>query len=232
MLFAQPRLPDAAVRRSDVGHYILGYGDHQLDARLLVDAQDDQGEDLDGPARGRQSDDAGRRRAAACIAVIAIGLGARALFGGRRDEVIERLERGDRRRDGCHRRRQRAARPRGRSRALASSCVRFARLVKPAAGEELSRMQPVAGARGLPHRERASRSSWASSCCCRLVIDHHPVADRLAPGDAARAAARDRDRLHRHRARVLPAQHVAAQQDQAAAAVDRARRCPTPWTCW
>jgi tight adherence protein C len=74
------------------------------------------------------------------VVVIAIGLGARALFGGRRDEVIERLERattgGMDAGFG-----ERAALPEKRFAAIASFLRPFARLVKPAEGEELSRIQ-------------------------------------------------------------------------------------------
>jgi tight adherence protein C len=76
------------------------------------------------------------------IAVIAIGFGARALFGGKRDEVIERLERGPGSMEammgtggGV------AQRPQKRFAALAGFLRPFARLVKPSGGEELSRIQ-------------------------------------------------------------------------------------------
>src|SRR4051812_46539925 len=71
------------------------------------------------------------------VAVIAIGMGARALFGARRDEVMERLERGpsggvD---TGV------VERPSEKTSARLAGLLRpFARLVKPAAGEELSRL--------------------------------------------------------------------------------------------
>lgn len=74
------------------------------------------------------------------VAVLAIGLGARALFGGRRDEVIERLERAT----GGGMDAVGAADSRSPERALArlASILRpFARLVKPSPGEELSRIQ-------------------------------------------------------------------------------------------
>jgi tight adherence protein C len=76
------------------------------------------------------------------VAVIAIAFGARALFGGRRDEVIERLERAtggggmDLGFGG-----ERAAPPQKRFAALAGFLRPFARLVKPSEGEELSRIQ-------------------------------------------------------------------------------------------
>lgn len=73
------------------------------------------------------------------VAVIAIGFGARALFGGgRRDEVIERLERAT---GGSM---DVAVSPTERPRkfaALAGFLRPFARLVKPSEGEELSRIQ-------------------------------------------------------------------------------------------
>src|SRR5689334_19681957 len=77
------------------------------------------------------------------VAVIAIGLGARALFGGRRDEVIERLERatGGGGLDmglGGGERLQSAEK---RFTWLANLLRPFARLVKPSQGEELSRIQ-------------------------------------------------------------------------------------------
>ncbi len=75
------------------------------------------------------------------VAVVAIGFGARALFGGRRDEVIERLERatgGGMDGSGLLPEADRPARTFDR---LASFLRPFARLVKPAQGEELSRIQ-------------------------------------------------------------------------------------------
>lgn len=76
------------------------------------------------------------------IAVIAIGLGARAIFGGKRDEVIERLERAtgglDAMMSAGAAERERSQR--GASR-LAGLLRPFARLVRPAEGEELSRIQ-------------------------------------------------------------------------------------------
>jgi tight adherence protein C len=76
------------------------------------------------------------------VAVIALAFGARALFGGRRDEVIERLERAtggggmDLGFGG-----ERAPAPQKRFAALAGFLRPFARLVKPSEGEELSRIQ-------------------------------------------------------------------------------------------
>jgi tight adherence protein C len=71
------------------------------------------------------------------LAVIAIGMGARALLGGKRDEIIERLERGpnagmdsgvlDQRQESSYAGLARLLRP-------------LARLVKPAGGEELTRL--------------------------------------------------------------------------------------------
>jgi tight adherence protein C len=76
------------------------------------------------------------------VAVLAIAFGARALFGGRRDEVIERLERatsGGMDLSGGTVDRERAS---GRGFARLANFLRpFARLVKPSAGEELSRIQ-------------------------------------------------------------------------------------------
>src|SRR5262245_50698151 len=73
------------------------------------------------------------------VAVIAIAMAARALFGGKRDEVIERLERatgGGGLESGVL---DRPPEPRSFAR-LAGLLRPFARLVKPAAGEELSRL--------------------------------------------------------------------------------------------
>jgi tight adherence protein C len=73
------------------------------------------------------------------VAVIAIAMAARALFGGKRDEVIERLERatgGGTLEPGML---DRPPEPRSFAR-LAGFLRPFARLVKPAAGEELSRL--------------------------------------------------------------------------------------------
>jgi tight adherence protein C len=72
------------------------------------------------------------------VAVIAIGFGARALFGGRRDVVIERLERATSSgMDLGFSERM----PERRFSRLASLLRPFARLVKPSQGEELSRIQ-------------------------------------------------------------------------------------------
>jgi tight adherence protein C len=73
------------------------------------------------------------------IAVIAIGMGARALFGGgRRDEVIERLERATG--GGMDAVVTERERPEKAFARIASILRPFARLVKPAPGEELSRI--------------------------------------------------------------------------------------------
>ena len=72
------------------------------------------------------------------VAVIAIGIGARAAFGGRRDEVIERLERATG--GGMDALRRRRAGPSRRSRDSPAILRPFARLVKPSPGEELSRI--------------------------------------------------------------------------------------------
>jgi tight adherence protein C len=72
------------------------------------------------------------------VAVIAIGFGARAAFGGRRDEVIERLERATSGgMDGSFGERERPERGLAR---LAAILRPLARLVKPSPGEELSRI--------------------------------------------------------------------------------------------
>jgi tight adherence protein C len=74
------------------------------------------------------------------IAVIAIGFGARALFGGRRDEVIERLERatsGGMDVAGSVMDREKPEKLFAR---IASILRPFARLVKPSGGEEMSRI--------------------------------------------------------------------------------------------
>jgi tight adherence protein C len=75
------------------------------------------------------------------VAVLAIGFGARALFGNRRDEVIERLERGT---SGGMDIGGSAVEQRAPERTFAriASILRpFARLVKPSGGEDLSRIQ-------------------------------------------------------------------------------------------
>jgi len=75
------------------------------------------------------------------VAVIAIGMGARALFGGRRDEVIERLERATGGgMDAVTMERERERAPEKTFARIASILRPFARLVKPAPGEELSRI--------------------------------------------------------------------------------------------
>jgi tight adherence protein C len=73
------------------------------------------------------------------VAVIAIGFGARALFGGRKDEVIERLERATGGSMDVGLAPDRA--PTRTFERLASFLRPFARLVKPHEGEELSRIQ-------------------------------------------------------------------------------------------
>ena len=74
------------------------------------------------------------------IAVLAIGFGARALFGGKRDEVIERLERATGGGMDAMLAAERERAPKGFSR-LAGFLRPFARLVRPSEGEELSRIQ-------------------------------------------------------------------------------------------
>jgi tight adherence protein C len=74
------------------------------------------------------------------IAVVAIGLGARALFGGQRDEVIERLERATSGGMDAMLAGERERPAKGFSR-LAGFLRPFARLVRPSEGEELSRIQ-------------------------------------------------------------------------------------------
>jgi tight adherence protein C len=73
------------------------------------------------------------------VAVLAIGLGARAFFGGKKDRVIERLERatggGDFIESGLDR-----DRPQKRFAGLANFLRPFAKLVKPTGGDDLSRL--------------------------------------------------------------------------------------------
>src|SRR4051794_15100610 len=71
------------------------------------------------------------------VAVIAIGMGARALFGGKKDEVIERLERGP---SGGMEPSGLEQRPEKSFANLARLLRPLARLVKPGSGEELSRL--------------------------------------------------------------------------------------------
>ena len=71
------------------------------------------------------------------VAVIAIGMGARALFGGQKDEVIERLERATSGGNDTGV----VERPPDKGFARLAALLRpLAKLVKPAAGEELSRL--------------------------------------------------------------------------------------------
>jgi tight adherence protein C len=72
------------------------------------------------------------------IAVIAIGFGARALFGEKRDEVMDRLERGAGMDGALAGERERPEKGFAR---LAGFLRPFARLVRPSEGEELSRIQ-------------------------------------------------------------------------------------------
>src|SRR5262245_32298146 len=76
------------------------------------------------------------------VAVIAIGFGARALFGGRKDEVIERLERSTNAGMdfGGGVAPEHHVTPERSFARLASFLRPFARLLKPSAGEELSRI--------------------------------------------------------------------------------------------
>jgi len=75
------------------------------------------------------------------VAVVAIGFGARALFGGRRDEVIERLERATTGSMDLGGAAPEAYRPPEKALARLASILRpFARLLKPSPGEELSRI--------------------------------------------------------------------------------------------
>ena len=72
------------------------------------------------------------------VAVIAIGFGARALFGKHKDEVIERLERATSGGMDVSMDRERA--PERAFARIASILRPFARLVKPPPGEEMSRL--------------------------------------------------------------------------------------------
>jgi tight adherence protein C len=74
------------------------------------------------------------------VAVIAIGLGARALSGNRRDEVIERLERATGGGIDISMGGERDRAPEKAVARLARIMRPFARLVKPAPGDELSRI--------------------------------------------------------------------------------------------
>jgi len=75
------------------------------------------------------------------VAVIAIGMGARAIFGGRKDEVIERLERSaGTGMDFGGAAPASSVTPERSFARLASFLKPFARLLKPSAGEELSRI--------------------------------------------------------------------------------------------
>src|SRR3954465_15695961 len=75
------------------------------------------------------------------VAVIAIGFGARALFGGRRDEVIERLERATSGSMDLGGAAPEAYRPPEKTLARIAGILRpFAKLLKPSPGEELSRI--------------------------------------------------------------------------------------------
>jgi tight adherence protein C len=74
------------------------------------------------------------------VAVIAIGFGARAMFGRRRDEVIERLERATSGGMDTAGIADRERAPERRFARIASILRPFARLVKPAPGDDLSRL--------------------------------------------------------------------------------------------
>jgi tight adherence protein C len=106
-----------------------------------VDAPDDPGEGLMNTLGGF---DVTTLAAAVggIVAVVAIGFGARALFGGRRDEVIERLERAtngsmDMNAAGGVEPYQAPEKAYAR---IASILRPFAKLLKPSPGEELSRI--------------------------------------------------------------------------------------------
>jgi tight adherence protein C len=81
------------------------------------------------------------------VAVIAIGFGARALFGKHKDEVIERLERATSGGMDVSIDRERA--PERAFARIASILRPFARLVKPSAGEEMSRLNRSLGHAGF-----------------------------------------------------------------------------------
>ena len=230
MLVREPRLPDAAVRgagralRPRLRHLQLGH-------RVPVDAQDDQGEDVDAAARWSFTHDAGRRWRRLRRRARAGARGARALLGGKRDEVIERLERAtsggmDVAMGGAER--ERAPKPFAR---LAGILKPFARLVKPAEGEELSRIQQSLVHARLPQRER-DRDPAGRQAAAAARRDHHPVADRLAPRDAAGVAAGDRDRVHHHRVRLLPARTCGCAARSRRGSSWSGMRCPTRWICW
>jgi tight adherence protein C len=74
------------------------------------------------------------------IAVVAIGFGARALFGGRRDEVIERLERATSGGLDITDSVMDREKPEKLFARIASILRPFARLVKPSGGDEMSRI--------------------------------------------------------------------------------------------
>jgi tight adherence protein C len=76
--------------------------------------------------------------AAGLVSVIAIGFGARALFGGHKDEVIERLERATS--GGMDVGMAREPAPEKAFARIASILRPFARLVKPTGGEDLTRL--------------------------------------------------------------------------------------------
>lgn len=77
--------------------------------------------------------------AAGLVAVIAIGFGARALFGGHKDEVIERLERATSG-GGMDVGMAREPAPEKAFARIASILRPFARLVKPTGGDDLTRL--------------------------------------------------------------------------------------------
>ncbi len=77
--------------------------------------------------------------AAGLVAVIAIGFGARALFGGHKDEVIERLERATSG-GGMDVGMEREPAPEKAFARIASILRPFARLVKPTGGDDLTRL--------------------------------------------------------------------------------------------
>ena len=212
-----------------IGHYVLALRHHQLGARLLVDAQDDQGEDVDGPAsrhrtptmlvaaggrpRRRDRDRVGRARP----------------VRRPRDEVIERLERATgggwtpsssereraRKDVRAHRQHPAALRAAGEAGAPARSCR-----------ASTSRWCTPAFAPKTP-----SRSCWASSCCCRWSSSSS--SGRSIRTWRRRSTCRRRSRSP---SSASPSRSSCPTCGWAARSSSGSRssrtRCPIRWTCW
>jgi tight adherence protein C len=106
-------------------------------ARLSLDEEHDQGDDLMGDLFAGVSIELVIAAVGGVVCVVALAVGARAMLGGNRDEVMERLERTT---HGLDLPAFEQKAPEKTLARIASILRPFARLAKPSAGEELSRI--------------------------------------------------------------------------------------------